>query len=201
MALIVDADNSGSVTNGDFFIQVQAVPQNTIVTSGVACTQTVGNIDYFQRIAGNWVKASGTDLTAIQAAVNAKIAYRYDVNPPVWNLEIDMPGPLVVGANTYFNISAAGFGLAAYYYVDLGHQQSPQQGTVLRWPDAVALHDITDPPVGSIDPTHDPDFATFAKMSFNNACLDVNFNTTVTAWEINGTAAQEFDHKVNRPPR
>src|SRR5437016_13845195 len=46
VALILDADNSGSVTDGDFFIQLQALPQNTIVDSNsgtkVACTQAAG---------------------------------------------------------------------------------------------------------------------------------------------------------------
>jgi hypothetical protein len=204
VVFLVDADGSGSLTSGDFYIQVQAIPVNTPgepIASGVACSQggqvTVGDINYFQYNGTSWQQVTGNDLAMIRAAVKANIAYRYDVLPPVWNMEIDMPHALAVGGNTYFNFNLGGFGLGAYYYVDSGHQQL-QTGTVLQWPDNVsAFHGITDPVVGNIDPTKEPDFSKFGKINLSDVCFDVNF-TAIWPWDIGGTAANEGDHRVSR---
>ena len=207
VALIFDADNSNSFTNGDFFIQVKAIADPTPIPGGPpycsettgTVTQPTGEVTYFQ-FDGTWGEVTGSDLDAIRAAVNTKIAYRYDVSPPVWNMEIDLPTALTVGSKTYFNLNTAGFGMGAYYFVDKQHQQSPEQGTVLRWPDTLAPRDISDPVLVQLPTTKVLDPATFGDMSLGDTCLDVNFSTAIPAWEINGSPANSSDHRIQRPP-
>jgi hypothetical protein len=181
VVLIFDADNSKTFSNGDFYIKVKAIPSPTPISSGTACTQATGDItEYFQF--DGWQEVTGNDLNAIRAAVNTKIAYRYELGIKVWNIEIDMPKALVVGPKTYFNFNAAGFGLGAYYFVDRQHQQSPQQGTVLRWPDTLAPRDISDPVLVQLPASKELDAATFGDMSLGDTCLDVNFATATPVW-------------------
>src|SRR5215472_7955719 len=76
VVLLVDADNSGSLTKGDFYIQIKAVPTNTTpINTGVACSQmnqvTVGDINYFQYDGANWQQPPANDLTQIRASVQA----------------------------------------------------------------------------------------------------------------------------------
>ena len=179
VALLFDADGNKALSAGDFVIHFQVLPANPqSITNAVNCSQPTGGVlEYFQYDGTNWQPISGNDKTHISMAVKSALAYRYDAASNSWNVELDLPQALVVGANTYFNFKTGGFGLAAYFYVDKNHQQSPQQGTVLRWPLGLADHDISDPVIGNIDPTHEPDWSTFAAVNVGDVCLDVNFNT------------------------
>jgi hypothetical protein len=66
VVFIFDADNSNSFTNGDFYIQVKAIPGATPISSGTACTQSTGDVTYFQ-FDGSWQEVTGSDLAAIRA--------------------------------------------------------------------------------------------------------------------------------------
>lgn len=205
VALLFDADNSKSPnpTAGDFVIRVQAVPVNpNPITNGVSCTQAAGVIDYFQWDGEAWQKATGADQTAISAAVLANVAYRYPGGMNVmnvWNMELDLPQALKVGGKTFFDFKTAGFGLAAYFYVDKNHQ-TLQTGTVLRWPASLVAHDISDPVVDVvINPSHEPNWSTFAGVSLGDVCFNVNFSSVSTPWAINPKSpAQSNDHRIDR---
>jgi hypothetical protein len=204
VALIFDADNSNNFTNGDFYIQVKAIPGATTISSGTACTQATGELTYFQFDGGNWQEVTGDDLNAIRAAVNTKIAYRYELGIKVWNMEIDMPKSLAVGLKTYFNFNATSFGMGAYFFVATGHHNGagdPEQGTVLRWPDTLAPRGISDQVLVQLPASKVLDPNTFADLGVGDTCLDVNFLTATPVWEINGSPANENDHRIKRPPQ
>ena len=207
VALLFDADGDKKLSKFDFVIRIQATVSGAApITNGVNCSQPIGGVlAYFQFDGANWNQVSADDQMKISNAMVGTLASRYEpasgMSPGVhaWNLELDMPRALVVGTNTYFNFQTAGFGLGAYFYVDKNDQQSPQQGTVLRWPDTLPPHVIDGPVIGNLDPTLEPDWSKFATVNLGDVCLDVNFNTP-TPWAVNGSPAKAYDHRVIRPP-
>jgi len=206
VSLFFDANNDNVWGVGDFMLQVKVSPSTSVITTGEFCNQPAGTVTYYQRVGSSW---SSTGTAAAAAAVGVKYAYDYSSTVPdpetkIWNLEIDIPIGFTSGGNTYFNLTTTApdfFGIGAYVFADYNHQQLSQMGTVLKWPGGLlcpACGATQLPGIGDTDPAFsEPDVNTLANASLADKCFDVNFSVA-HPWVINGSPANEFDHRVNR---
>lgn len=199
VSLFFDANNSNTWDAGDFVLQVKVSPSISPITTGELCNQTTGAVKYYQRVGSSW---SSTGTEAAAAAVVVKHAYDYssampDTETKIWNLEIDIPIGFTSGDNTFFNLTTTGpnyFGIGGYVFADYNHQQTPQQGTVLKWPGGIAAN----PGIADADPAFsEPNVMQLANASLTSTCFDVNFSAP-NPWRINGNPAASQDHRINR---
>jgi hypothetical protein len=201
VVLMFDANNSNMWDAGDFYLRIVVTPLALPIISGTQCNQTVGAIEYFEWTGGAWVQVTNNDaVAAIAGAVVAKMAYDMDATPgdpgEIWNLELSLPINLDVNGTTYFGNSLAGqfFGMGAYLFVDAGHLQMGQTGSVEEWPSSMVDRLIGQQNMGGI-PSSQP--SELADASVADVCFDVNF-ASGTPWEINGAAAASHDHQITR---
>ncbi len=199
VSLFFDANNNNVWDAGDFMLQVKVSPSTSVITTGEFCNQPAGTVTYYQRVGSSW---SSAGTAAAAAAVGVKYAYDYsstvtDPETKIWNLEIDIPIGFTSGGNTYFNLTTTGpdyFGIGGYVFADYNHQQTPQLGTVLKWPGSItATPGIAD----SAPAFYEPDVTQLANASLEDKCFDVNFSTP-TPWVINGSPANPNDYRVKR---
>ncbi|MCP4428760.1 MAG: hypothetical protein GY803_30105 [Chloroflexi bacterium] len=202
VSLYFDANNNDAWdADVDFAIQVEVSNSSTGITSGDDCNQATGDVTYFNRTASGWLP-----VAVASAEIDAENAYDYDsVADPetdLWNLEIDIPISFSSGGDTYFDLDIAAapyFGVGGYLYLDDGHQQSPQVGTVLTWPTMLeSALTMEAPGIEMTDPTFAaPAAGDLVDISLEDVCFDVNF-TAPDPWVINGNPAQSGDYRVNR---
>lgn len=201
LLLFFDADNNNTWNNSDFAVRIKISPSASAITSGEMCNQNTGNVTYYQRDGTSW-----TEKPAVLSQIYSRHAYDYDtISDPedhIWNLEIDMPVRYTSGGSTYLdlNTSSPYFGMGGYIFADYGHQQTPQQGTVLTWP-AGLISSITGsiPDISFNTPQlSEPSPVQLGDINLEDVCFDVRFAGVSDPWMINGSTAASGDNLVNR---
>jgi hypothetical protein len=197
VALVFDADNSGTFNTGDFSIKVKVSSLTPIATGNTGgnpanqCDVGTGAIDVLRHNGTEW-----TPITPASGVVQTKLAYDYenvgaDPEHDIWNLAID----LTLGSD--FILSSPTFRIGAYIFMDTGHHTGggdPQIGTVLKWPVEMKDRTITDQNLFGIPATAATELAI---ANLNDACFDVNFDAP-SPWVINGFVANAFDNRIIR---
>jgi hypothetical protein len=196
--LFFDANNNGSWDNQDFAVRIFTSPSDDVINSGEACSLTTGTVEYFQY---NSVESTWDSNAAAAGQITARYAYDYTAPDPeddVWNLEFDFP--INVAGAFQLNTAGSYFAVGGYLFVDDGHLQSPQLGSVRSWPSAVVseltgvLPDIS----FSFSPLQvtAPVASVLANINLESVCFDVNFSEH--SWQINGIESESGDNHLNR---
>jgi hypothetical protein len=186
--ILFDATNDGIFNEGDFYIKVPVTSSANALT-GTQCDQSTGTAEYYRYVNSGW---EFVNTIGVASQIQSKCAYDYDASPgeppKIWNLEISIPVGLNVGGTNYFGLQTSGnfFGIGAYVFVDNGHHQAPQLGTVLKWPESMVDRGITDQDMG-----FPASLATqLGDASLTDICFDVNFSVA-SPLMINGGAAHQ----------
>jgi hypothetical protein len=200
VVIAFDKENNDAWNDGDFFLRLIVGPATPLAApgGGTDCKLAVV-VEYYRYSAGNGFIKETT--AGVASAVVAKAAYDYEINTDaeknLWNLEVDMPIGVTIGATKYFDLPTSGtnvFGIGAYLFLDDGHLQTGQTGMVLRWPDSIGDRQISqwDLNAPALDPTK------LADASLSSNCFDMNFANTAlpltsnSMTEVNKTGPTRF---------